>query len=282
MLAGVLELAILGLLKERPMHGYDLRKRLRDELGPFSNLSFGSLYPALRRLERGGAVETVADGGGRPGEAAASGDASGTESSGQLTRRATTRAAAALGGRGTRARKVYEITEHGEVIFEQMLEAADGSDDPRGFLLRLGFARHLSPAARLRLLERRRLQLLDRVERVRRLLAQRRGQLDRYSLAILEHSLEAAIADLAWVDRLLGEELGQPQPGLEPAGQQEPAPPAPRAARRRPEEPGPQDGTSVGGIAGIAGILHAGRLRRRAEGARPAPPQSRRKEQIGR
>jgi DNA-binding PadR family transcriptional regulator len=286
MLAGVLELAILGLLKERPMHGYDLRKRLRDELGPFSNLSFGSLYPALRRLERGGAVETdVADGGGRPGEAAATDGAPGTESSGLLTRRATTRAAAALGGRGTRARKVYEITEHGEVIFEQMLEAADGSDDPRGFLLRLGFARHLSPAARLRLLERRRLQLLDRVERARRLLAQRRGQLDRYNLAILEHSLETAVADLAWVDRLLGEELGQPLPELEPAGQQELSPPAPRAARRRPEEPSPQDGTSVGGIAGIAGIagiLHAGRLRRRAEGARPAPPQSRRKEQIGR
>ena len=39
----MIELAILGLLKERPMHGYDLRKRLRDDFGPLANISYGSL-----------------------------------------------------------------------------------------------------------------------------------------------------------------------------------------------------------------------------------------------
>ena len=63
----VLELAILGLSKEHPMHGYDLRKRLRGDFGLLSSLSFGSLYPALARLEAAGAVHEVPSGAARPG-----------------------------------------------------------------------------------------------------------------------------------------------------------------------------------------------------------------------
>jgi len=53
----MLELAVLGLLSEQPRHGYDLKKRLSETLGPLWGISFGSLYPALRRLERSGAIE---------------------------------------------------------------------------------------------------------------------------------------------------------------------------------------------------------------------------------
>jgi len=53
----MLDLAILGFLKEQPRHGYDLRRRL-SELG-LRSVSFGSLYPALRRLDRNRFVETV-------------------------------------------------------------------------------------------------------------------------------------------------------------------------------------------------------------------------------
>ena len=56
----MLELAILGLLKEQPLHGYELKKRLGDTLGFLWGVSYGSLYPALRRLERAGAIEIVA------------------------------------------------------------------------------------------------------------------------------------------------------------------------------------------------------------------------------
>ena len=52
---GMLELAVLGLLKERTMHGYELRKQLGTMLGPFWQVSWGSLYPALRRLTKIGA-----------------------------------------------------------------------------------------------------------------------------------------------------------------------------------------------------------------------------------
>src|SRR5207244_5561120 len=53
----MLELAILGLLKESSMHGYQLKKRLAETLGSFWQVSYGSLYPALKRLQRRGAVE---------------------------------------------------------------------------------------------------------------------------------------------------------------------------------------------------------------------------------
>ncbi|MGH9003284.1 MAG: PadR family transcriptional regulator, partial [Acidimicrobiia bacterium] len=53
----MLELAILGLLKELPLHGYELKKRLNDSLGHLVGVSYGSLYPALARLEKAGAIE---------------------------------------------------------------------------------------------------------------------------------------------------------------------------------------------------------------------------------
>src|ERR1700739_2732708 len=57
----MLELAILGLLIESPMHGYELRKRLTGLLGAFRAFSYGSLYPALRRMQLDGLI--VEDGG---------------------------------------------------------------------------------------------------------------------------------------------------------------------------------------------------------------------------
>ena len=41
------------------MHGYELKKRLSDVFGVSSAVSFGSLYPALARLEAAGAVHVV-------------------------------------------------------------------------------------------------------------------------------------------------------------------------------------------------------------------------------
>ncbi len=49
-----LELAVLGLLHDSPMHGYALRKQLTGVLGWGRVLSYGSLYPALKRMLRAG------------------------------------------------------------------------------------------------------------------------------------------------------------------------------------------------------------------------------------
>ncbi len=205
MILPVLELALLGLLKERPMHGYDLRKRLREDVGLLANLSFGSLYPALARLEASGAVRALA----APGDAAELAylpftGSLGGERAALVARRATAKAAAKLGGHGTRARKVYEITARGEELFEQLLEAGDGAgEDARSFSLRLAFARHLSPPARVRLLERRRLQLAERAQRAARSLDAPTRPLDAYERAIAGHARDLALLDLEWVEELL-------------------------------------------------------------------------------
>ena len=46
----MLELAVLGLLHETPLHGYELRKRLNSLLGAFRAFGYGSLYPCLKEL----------------------------------------------------------------------------------------------------------------------------------------------------------------------------------------------------------------------------------------
>src|SRR6185503_9359687 len=52
--ASVLEFAILGLLHQSPMHGYELRKQLAEVLGGLRSISYGSLYPALKRMHAAG------------------------------------------------------------------------------------------------------------------------------------------------------------------------------------------------------------------------------------
>lgn len=47
----MLEHILLGFLREQPMSGYDLRKTIDYTVGFFYSTSFGSLYPALKRLE---------------------------------------------------------------------------------------------------------------------------------------------------------------------------------------------------------------------------------------
>src|SRR5436309_5432552 len=106
----MLELAILGLLKEQELHGYELKKRLTEALGPFSSVSFGSLYPALARLEAAGAVKAV-EAAVTPGPTIPMTGSIGGEV-------AAFRARRAAAARGSRGKKVYGITERGERLFE--------------------------------------------------------------------------------------------------------------------------------------------------------------------
>ena len=59
--SGVLEFAVLGLLHESPMHGYELRKRLSGQLGAFRALSYGSLYPCLKSMVLQGYITESTD-----------------------------------------------------------------------------------------------------------------------------------------------------------------------------------------------------------------------------
>jgi DNA-binding PadR family transcriptional regulator len=188
----VLELAILGLLKEQDLHGYELKKRLAETLGVVSGVSFGSLYPALARLERAGAVHTV--------ESVGAG----------------------------RSKKVYGITSRGDELFDELLVADSvAGDDSRMFHLRVAFARYLPSEARIGMLERRRAHLLDVLTRSGRNRSGRR--IDGYVRSLMEHDRESTEHDLSWIDRLLESERGQtPDPVATPSAI--PARPAPLAA----------------------------------------------------
>ena len=59
--AALLEFAVLGLLHDTPLHGYELRKRLGSALGIFRALSYGSLYPCLRALLDAGLIHDSTD-----------------------------------------------------------------------------------------------------------------------------------------------------------------------------------------------------------------------------
>src|SRR5436305_1983689 len=196
----LLELAILGLLKEQELHGYELKKRLTEALGQLSGVSFGSLYPALNRLEAAGAVKAV-DGPRRPGSVAPipTTGSLGGELAAFRARRAATR--------GGRSKKVYGITERGEQLFEELLAADHASnDDDRLFNLKLAFARYLPPEARLGLLERRRAQLVERLARARTAIRSSRQRVDTYTRSLMEHGTETTERDISWLDRLIAEE----------------------------------------------------------------------------
>ncbi len=209
----MLELAILGLLQEQELHGYEIRRRLRDELGLFANISFGSLYPALSRLESSGSVAVAESTGATPippiPPIPPTGSLSGD--------RAGLRARRAAAPRGTkRSRKVYRITALGRRHFEALLDADEppGADDARSFGLRLAFARYLAPQARLALLERRRAQLTRRLAKDR--LRAAGHSLDVYTRSLVEHGTEATEHDIAWLDRLIDlERQKQPTPRSE-------------------------------------------------------------------
>ena len=54
------KLIILGLLREGPMHGYEIKRRIEhEEMAEWANISYGAIYFALGKLAQDGFVEKV-------------------------------------------------------------------------------------------------------------------------------------------------------------------------------------------------------------------------------
>jgi DNA-binding PadR family transcriptional regulator len=185
----MLEMAILGLLKERAMHGYQLKKRLADTLGSFWQVSYGSLYPALKRLQREEAVEMVF-----PKEDVG------------------------------RRKNVYRITAKGEALFAELLgrvgQEAAGDD---GFTVRLAFFQYLKPETRIRLLERRRAYLEGRGSTLKDSLRSLKETIDGYTLSLMNHQLAATENDIRWLDDLIQAEQRQVERPARPVRPPRPA-----------------------------------------------------------
>lgn len=211
----LLELAVLGLLKDRPLHGYELKKRLADTLG--RTVSDGSLYPALARLmTTGGAAEIDETAG--PNELASNRDSlstsplSCTASTGSLSGefallRNKARTMLQRGTGAGKARRVYAITEEGEAMFADMLAAQSRTaDDDSLFAIKLAFARYLPSEQRLALFENRRARLNERLDVARQRLRAGWDRVDNYTRAVLEHGADSTMADIGWIDRLIAAE----------------------------------------------------------------------------
>jgi DNA-binding PadR family transcriptional regulator len=197
----VLELAILGLLKEQPLHGYELKKRLGETLGFLWGVSYGSLYPALRRLEGAGAIEIVAAG----SAATAPVGAAPMPATGSIDGETAAARVRRLPKPTRRTRKQYRLTPRGNELFAELLtgEDAPGTDEEKAFALKYAFCRHLPSAARVDLLERRRADLGERLADARQATPRRT---DRYTRSLAQHRTESTERDLAWVNELIADE----------------------------------------------------------------------------
>lgn len=190
-----LELVVLGLLKEQDMHGYELKKRMTESLGLIMHVSWGSLYPALARLESKGAVKAVEARPAFPN----------IPMTGSLGGERAVFRTSGEGYRGSRNKKVYGITEKGSELFSEMLNNERDIDE-RGFAIRLAFANHMNPEKRLKMLKDRRDLILERVTASRRNFERKRFSLEPYVDLVLEHFRLTNSSDLAWIEELIAKE----------------------------------------------------------------------------
>ncbi|MDV6312835.1 PadR family transcriptional regulator [Gordonia amicalis] len=177
----MLELAILGLLLESPMHGYELRKRLTGLLGAFRAFSYGSLYPTLRRMQADGFIDE---------------------------------ADAPKGVKVRRGRRVYQLTDAGRARFAELVADTgpqNYTDD--GFGVHLAFFSRTPAVARMRILEGRRRQVEERREGLREIVGRSNRAVDRYTRQLHQLSLESSEREVRWLNELIAAESSQQQDG---------------------------------------------------------------------
>lgn len=163
----VIDLLILGVLRNGPVHGYELKQRVqRPTLRPLSN---NSLYPLLRRLEERGAVTKQVE---------------------------TTQ--------GRPARNTYALTPAGHGLFHELVTtlSADQAGRDEDFLLRLGFFDEMTADERLGLLTARDAALEEQMAQATRLLAAVRDPAG-WRTRSMRHLLDRLARDRAFVAELV-------------------------------------------------------------------------------
>jgi DNA-binding PadR family transcriptional regulator len=173
------ELFILSKLLHRPMHGYLIQTILNAAIGPFRRLSWGTLYPMMKRLEKNGFVAALEDRAGDP-----------------------------------RGKKSYRTTDAGRSRFLEMMTARGNYDaDYRDlFRLKLGCFGNVDEEVRqlvlgdycaclTKVLEHS-ATMIKRIEGDSAVSAEEK----RFALLGLEHQRMLAISESKWVDSLIFEQ----------------------------------------------------------------------------
>jgi DNA-binding PadR family transcriptional regulator len=202
----VLETAVLGLLNESPLHGYELRKRLNLVLGSFRAFSYGTLYPALKGLVTRGLIRTA-------------------ESEPPPSPR---KGRAGIPGRTTkpkplgRRRVVYELTAEGtEHLRSVLATAGPAAWEDDNFDVRFALFAQTDAETRLRVLEGRRIRLTERLETFRQAATHPRSRLDEYALELQRFGLEKVEREVHWLDSLISTERGRAAPQNGPPEQEQ-------------------------------------------------------------
>ncbi|CAN5631256.1 PadR family transcriptional regulator [soil metagenome] len=178
----VLEFAVLGLLAESPMHGYELRKRLGSLLGPLRAFSYGSLYPCLKELVARDLLT-------------------------QDDVPAATTSEPLRGRPSRRSKIVYRLTGDGKERFQALLaESGPSAWEDDNFGVHLAFFARTDREVRLRILEGRRSRLEERLATVRTALTRTKERVDGYTLELHRHGLESAEREVRWLDKLISAE----------------------------------------------------------------------------
>jgi DNA-binding PadR family transcriptional regulator len=173
---GVLELAVLGLLHENPLHGYELRKRLNSVLGAFRAFGYGSLYPCLKDLLAKGLIAEDVSGPAKP-----------------------------LAGR--RSKIVYRLTADGKERLEDLLgQSGPASWEDDGFGVHFAFFGLTQADIRMRILEGRRSRLEERLDTFRAAATRTRERVDSYTLELQRHGLESVEREVRWLNELIATE----------------------------------------------------------------------------
>ena len=127
----VTDIVILALLSNKPKHGYEIKKDVGRILERETKLNNNLLYPALRRLEKTGAVVSEI-----------------------------------MEQKDMPNKRVYNITQSGKELFKALLNSFSETDmvKEEEFLVRLAFFDDLDVPGRSRLLEMRLSELRKRLE----------------------------------------------------------------------------------------------------------------------
>lgn len=206
--ADALELAILGLLHDAPMHGYELRKRVNSLLGWGRAFSYGTLYPTLKEMVRRN----------------------------HLTEDQAIDAPGSGSRAGRRARIVYKLTPEGKERFTGLLsEAGPSSWDDEQFGVHFAFFGRADAETRMRILVGRRSRLQERLEQFRSALSRTRERLDTYTLELQRHGLESVEREVKWLDTLISAEQSNSTTNDHPRGG------PPRLGSTRADSTGPSE-----------------------------------------
>jgi DNA-binding PadR family transcriptional regulator len=166
-------MVILGLLRERPLYGYEIKQIIEEHMGDWTSIAFGSIYFALDKLTAEKFVEKA-----------------GMERKGKRP-----------------SRCVYQITRTGRAEFLRLLRKSWQTFEQQYFDLDicLLFLKDLPPQEVIGYLRGRQTILKEVLEHLQNHRAEQLQlpEVPKYAAAIFDHSMLHTQAELAWVNDLL-------------------------------------------------------------------------------